>query len=62
MTMEQAIELNEALSEYLLEKGLPIMARAAGLGTEALKTWQDCRRKGLVPLGWVLPGETKGDA
>lgn len=47
---EQHNEIQSAINKKRL---------AMQLGIEALKAWQECRRKGLVPLGWVLPSETE---
>lgn len=67
MTLDQGIRYSEAIYKARKERG-GLADDAPGqeairLGIEALKAWEECRRKGLVPLGWVLPGETidKGD-
>ena len=57
------VTLNEAIRildrHYILRLGVrkAELDEAARIGIEALKAWQECRDKGLVPLGWVLPGE-----
>lgn len=61
MTIDEAIKIqgDDVYNATFPVYTVAIRHQAAQLGIEALKAWQRCRRKGLVPLGWVLPGETE---
>ena len=59
MTIDEAIELNEAMRKDLLVKGLPSLASTMQLGIEALKRYKEaCANPGSINLA-LLPGETE---
>jgi hypothetical protein len=59
MTIEEAIELNQALEKDLRAKGMPSCAKSIRLGIEALKRIQASREYFSHVFPTPLPGETK---
>lgn len=61
MTLDWAIQCNEALRKDLVVKDLPATAEAVGLGIEALKLVKELRECMPGFAVKLLPGETKGE-
>ena len=64
MTIDWAIQCNEALRKDLVVKGLPSTAEAIGLGIEALRLVKELRESISGSAYWgahtkPLPGETE---
>ncbi len=59
MTIDKAVELNDALSKDMEAKGMHQCAAAIRLSNEALKAVAGFRKKQLTRPFHQLPGETK---
>ena len=59
MTIDEAIEILEEISEWNREDWLDFEYASLRLGIEALKTFRAARPEGYIPSWYLLPGETE---